>query len=380
MRRLVKDVDALEAIALAHGPVVRVVRRRGLHATGAELPVHVPVGEDGDLAVHERQLHGLAHEVREPLVFGIHGDARVTEHRLGTRRGHHEVLQAVHRLGERVAQVPEMPLLVHVLGLVVGDGRGAVRAPVHDALALVDEVVVVPVHEQLPHGLHVRRLQREVLVGVVARADHALDLVHDGGAVLLVPVVARLDERLASDLQAADALIGQLLVHLRLRGDAGMVGAEDPARGTALHAGAADARVLDGVVEGMAHVQHAGDVRRRDDDGVRLLLALAQLGRALEVARVHPRLEKRALVGGEVVVDLLAAALVIRVVGHGLLFRLDPSRLPNRKAGAPPSVPPARSSPFALAPCATRFASPPRRPRPGPRRPLRPRSPASSRR
>ena len=332
VRGLVEDIDALEAVALAHRPVVRVVRGRGLHAAGTELPVHVPVGEDGDLAVDERQFHRLAHEVLEALVLRVHRHARVAEHRLGARRGHHEVLQAVLGLGQRVAQVPQVPRLVHVLGLVVGDGRRAVGAPVHDALALVDEVVVVPVHEQLAHGLHVGRLQREVLVGVVARAAHALDLVHDGGAVLLVPVVARLDERLAADFQTADALVGQLLVHLGLRGDAGVVGAEDPARGTALHAGAADARVLDGVVEGVAHVQHARDVRRRDDDGVGLPRARAQLGRALEVARVHPRVEKRALVGGEVVVDLLAA-LVVRVIGHDLLFR--PQSLSNRKAGAP---------------------------------------------
>ena len=236
VRRLVEDVDALEAVALAHGPVVRVVRGRGFHAAGAELHVHVPVGEDRDLAVHQRQLHRLAHEVLEALVLRVHRHARVAQHRLGTRRGHHEVLQTVHRLGQRVAQVPQVARLVHVLGLVIRDGRGAMRAPVDDALALVDEIVVVPVHEQLAHGLHVRRLQREVLVVVVARAAHALDLVHDGGAVLLVPVVARLDERLAPDLQTADTLIGQLLVHLGLRRDAGVVGAQDPARGTPLHA------------------------------------------------------------------------------------------------------------------------------------------------
>ena len=193
-----------------------------------------------------------------------------------------------------------MPRLVHVLGLVVGDGRGAVRAPVHDALAAVDDVLVVPVGEQLPHGAHVGRLEREVLVGVVAGAAHTLDLVHDGGAVLLAPLVAFLDERLAADFQTGDALLGQALVHLGLGGDAGVVGADDPAGLETAHAGAADAGVLDGVVQRVPHVQHAGDVRRRDDDGVGLPRVLAEARRALEVAGVLPRLEDGPLHGGVV--------------------------------------------------------------------------------
>ena len=300
MGRLVEDVDALKPGALPHRPVIGIVRGGHLHAARAELGIHVPVGEDGNLAIHERQLHRLAHEVPEALVLGVHGHAGVAQHRFGTRGGDDQVLQAVHRLGERVAQVPQMPRLVHVLGLVVGDGRGAVRAPVHDALAAVDDVLVVPVGEQLPHGAHVGRLEREVLVGVVAGAAHALDLVHDGGAVLLAPLVAFLDERLAADFQARDALLGQAFVHLSLGGDAGVVGADDPAGFKAPHAGAADAGVLDGVVQGMPHVQHAGDVRRRDDDGVGFVGMLAEARRALEVAGVLPRLEDGPLHGGVV--------------------------------------------------------------------------------
>ena len=46
-----------------------------------------------------------------------------------------------------------------------------------------------------------------------------------------------------------------------------MVGAELPQRVVALHAVPADQDVLQRVVEGMAHVQAAGHVRRRDHDG-----------------------------------------------------------------------------------------------------------------
>ena len=180
------------------------------------------------------------------------------------------------------------------------------RAPVHDALAAVDQVVVVPVGEHLAHGARIVGIEREVLVVVIAGAPHALDLVHDGVAVFLAPLPAFLDERLAADLQARDALVGQLLVDLGLRGDASMVGAEDPARRATLHARVTRAGVLDGVVERMAHVQHARDVGRRDDDGVRMVGVFATAGAAVEVPRLVPCVEQRRLVRREIVVDLLA--------------------------------------------------------------------------
>src|SRR5207237_3982497 len=50
--------------------------------------------------------------------------------------------------------------------------------------------------------------------------------------------------------------------------DAGMVGAGQPERLIAQHAGATGEDVLDGVVEHVAKGEDAGDVGRRDDDGI----------------------------------------------------------------------------------------------------------------
>ena len=51
----IEDRDRREAVALADLPVVEVVRRRDLHAAGAEGLVDVGVGDDGDRAAGERQ-------------------------------------------------------------------------------------------------------------------------------------------------------------------------------------------------------------------------------------------------------------------------------------------------------------------------------------
>jgi len=59
---------------------------------------------------------------------------------------------------------------------------------------------------------------------------------------------------------------GQLPLHHVLGGDAGVVGARHPEGVKAVHPFVADQDVLQGVVEGMAHVQHPGDVGGRNDD------------------------------------------------------------------------------------------------------------------
>ena len=293
---LVEDVDLLKTMGLAHRVVVGVVRRGDLDETGAEVGVDVPVVEDGDLAVDDGQLDRLTHERGLLGILARHGDARVAEHGLGTRGGHDDVLLAVDGLGERVAQVPQVAVLLLVLRLVVGDGGGAVGAPVDDALAAVDQAVMVPIAEDAAHGLGVLIVHGEALALEVDGASHALDLLDDGTTVLVRPVPAGVEELLATDLQAGDALLFKLLVDLGLRGDAGVVGAQDPAGRAAAHARHADDGVLDGIVGGVAHMKDAGDVGRRNGDG-----AVAHAGAALVVAAIEPLLQDRGLVDRRVI-------------------------------------------------------------------------------
>ncbi len=44
----VEHIDQRQTVALAQFVVVEIVGRGDLHATGAEVPIHVLVGDDGD--------------------------------------------------------------------------------------------------------------------------------------------------------------------------------------------------------------------------------------------------------------------------------------------------------------------------------------------
>src|SRR5581483_8772827 len=92
------------------------------------------------------------------------------------------------------------------------------------------------------------------------------------------PGPGTLEERLAADLLARGALGDELLLDHVLRGDARVVVAGLPERVEASHPVPADERVLDRAVERVAHVQLAGDVRRRHADDERLLAPRAGAG------------------------------------------------------------------------------------------------------
>ncbi len=91
-----EDGDHLQLVTLSHRIVVEVMRRSDFHHAGAEFLVHIFVGDDGDVAVAQRQFHLLADEVFVALVFRMHHHRHVAEHGLGAGGGDGEMSQSVH--------------------------------------------------------------------------------------------------------------------------------------------------------------------------------------------------------------------------------------------------------------------------------------------
>src|SRR5215210_5635877 len=143
----VHDVDGLEAKPLADLEVIGVVRRGDLEDTGAELGIHVLVGEDLYLPLDEGHHDPAADEIRVARVLRVDHEGDVAEHRLRTRGEDLDVVFSVGRraLGvhEGVADAVELAFYVFVVDLEVGDGRAVVRAPVGDTVAAVDQTLLV---------------------------------------------------------------------------------------------------------------------------------------------------------------------------------------------------------------------------------------------
>jgi len=143
------DADDFQAVAEADLKVVRVMCGRHLDCAGAEIQLHIVVRNDGNLAVHDRQDAGLSDELFKALVVRVHGHAGIAHHGFRAGRRDDEVARAV---GQRVADIPEVAGLVHILDLRVGERGDTVGAPVDDTAALVDEALFVQTHEHLAHG------------------------------------------------------------------------------------------------------------------------------------------------------------------------------------------------------------------------------------
>ena len=158
-----------------------------------------------------------------------------------------------------------------VLGvdLVVGDGGAELGVPVDEAFAAEDLAGLEEAEEGLADSAGADVVEGEAGALPVARAAHELELLQDAGFVLVLPGPDALDEGLAADVVAGLLFFfEEPLLDDGLGGDAGVVGAGHPEGVVALHPAPADQDVLERVVEGVAEVEGAGDVRRGDDDAV----------------------------------------------------------------------------------------------------------------
>ena len=284
-RLAVQDADHLEAVAAADLEVVEVVARRDLDRARAVLGV----GSSASAMTGRRRptsgrIACLADQVLVARVVGMDRDRGVAEHGLGPRGRDRRVAAA--RALDRVADVPQVPLHLGRLDLEVGDRGLQPAVPVDQALVLVDQALAVEVDEHLADRVREALVQGEALARPVGRGAEAMQLLADAAAQLLLPGPDPLDEGLAADLAAAQALALELALDHHLGRDAGVVGAGLPEHRPAAHPPEADQRVLDRVVQRMAHVQAAGDVRRRHDDAVGLA---AGVGRGPEIAASLPR-------------------------------------------------------------------------------------------
>ncbi len=161
-----------------------------------------------------------------------------------------------------------MALLFTVDDLLRREGGQCLRIPVHHAQSAIDESLVIQVDEDLDDALRAFLVHSERRAVPVARGSQPSQLLQDDAAVLVSPVPGVLQKLLTRQVVLLDALLGQFLHHLGLRGNGGVVSTRHPQGVLALHAGAAHQDVLNRVVQHVTHVQHTGHVGRRNHDGV----------------------------------------------------------------------------------------------------------------
>ena len=203
---LIKDVDLLKVMSLTHSKVIWVMSWSYLNKTGTKACINMPVRENWNLSVNNRQNNGLSNKISLFRVLRRNSYARITQHGLWTSSGYGNVLNTINRLFEWIAQVPKMALLVSVLCLIVRDRSLTMRAPVYDTLSAINKLVMIPIDKDLTYCLSVLRRHGELLVIKINGAAHALNLRNNGSAVLARPIPASIQEFLATNFKTRNTL------------------------------------------------------------------------------------------------------------------------------------------------------------------------------
>ncbi len=258
-----EDFDLRQAVTLADLIVVQIVRGRHLDHAGTEFAIDVVVGDHRDFAVSEWQPDHFADQLRIAFVFGMDHYGDVAEHGFRTRGGDRQMTGAVR---ERVLDVPQVAVFFLAGDFEIGDRGHEDRIPVDEAFAAIDQALFIETDEHVAHGGGHLVVHGEVFAGPVDRRTEATHLARDGGTGLLLPFPDTFDKFFAAEVMARDALRVELAFDDDLRGDARVIGAGHPQGIFAEHAVIAREAVHDRLIEGMAHMQGARDVWRRQLD------------------------------------------------------------------------------------------------------------------
>ena len=277
-----QHADHGQVMALAHFKVVGVVGGGDLHHAGAFFHIGVFVADNGNLTVQQRQDHMAAMQVGIARVLGVDGYSRIAQHGFGAGGGQFQGLAGFLYL---IKQMPEAAFLGLVLYLGVRDGGVAVGAPVDHAVAAVDQALVVQADEHFLDSVGAAFIHGEAFPFPVAGATQLFQLADDTVAVGVFPVPGALQKAVAAYHLFGQAFFPHFGHNFRLGGNGSVVGTGHPKGGVSLHPLVTGQDILPGFVHGVAHVQLAGNVRRRHHNGEGLFAAV-DLG--MEIPFVAP--------------------------------------------------------------------------------------------
>ncbi len=182
--------------------------------------------------------------------------------------------------------MPHRAFRLTVFHFQIGNRSAQFRVPVYQALAAVNQVFLIQAYKDFFHRVRQAFVHGEAFTLPVHRVAETAHLTGNGAAGFRFPLPDFIDKRFATVIVTGFTFFGgDFTLHHHLGGDAGVVGACLPQGVFTLHALIADHGIHDGLLEGVTHMQTAGDVRRRDHDA-EAFLAFVAIG--FKVALLFP--------------------------------------------------------------------------------------------
>ncbi len=150
----------------------------------------------------------------------------------------------------------------------VGQRSYAARAPVDNPLASINETLVVECYKNPSHGFRKTFVHGETLSTPITAGSQPFKLADDFPSIEFAPCPHSFYELLSSQLVPIHALFRKLALHYILGCNTSVVGSWHPQYVISLHPLITTEDILEGVVEGVPHVQITGYIGRRDHNRI----------------------------------------------------------------------------------------------------------------
>ena len=136
-------------MAFTHFKVIRVVSRRNFDGTRTELDIYIIIGNDFHFSVYQGNEYLLTDILFHSFIIRIYGNSRITHNSFGTSRGNHDIVVFTY---DGILYVPQMACFVLVIYFYITQSRMAMRAPVRNAMTLVNKTLFIQSHEYFTNG------------------------------------------------------------------------------------------------------------------------------------------------------------------------------------------------------------------------------------
>ena len=135
-----EHTHAGESRALTDFKIVRIMTRSDFNGAGAEVHFNIFIRNYGNFPANDGHNNGFADNFRIARVIGVNGYACVAEDGFRAGRCADDGIAAVRRI---IANMPKIAGLFNKINLRIGNRRFAVRTPVDDAVAAVNQTFFI---------------------------------------------------------------------------------------------------------------------------------------------------------------------------------------------------------------------------------------------
>ena len=132
-----------QVVALGDLEVVRVMRRRDLDRAGTLLRIRIGVRDDRNFLTDQRQDNLPADNRLVAFVIRMYCDRLIGEHGLRSGGRDDDTVEISGRLYSRIFEVPILAVLILVLDLRVRERCAALRTPVDQTVAAIDQTLLI---------------------------------------------------------------------------------------------------------------------------------------------------------------------------------------------------------------------------------------------